>query len=367
MYKKYMYKTFKFILIFFLIISMLYSWIVFFDIPGIKDLRNIWIETAMTTADHQWLATKIFPEYLIKKVMKDKINIDDISITDIDNTQSIYYKKPSLLLSTNPPEILNNKKFEDFRPKDILNQKNLKEYDEFGNKIIVNDIEQGIVIIEVKDLEYTGYLTLIDDPSRVFVGVTQKKERGQTTLEYFDEYDIVVAMNANGFGDAGGVGKGNVLLGCTRSEGKDICNGNKDFYITAGFNDKDQLVIGRMKDWDKYNLRDAVQYEPILILNGEKVIDGSGGWGLQPRTIVAQRKDGVVMFLAIDGRKPGYSLGATMGTCADILLQYGAENATAMDGGSSTTLAYNKKLVNKPSTPMTTGRYLPNALMVRKK
>ena len=28
---------------------------------------------------------------------------------------------------------------------------------------------------------------------------------------------------------------------------------------------------------------------------------------------------------------------------------------------------YNGKIINKPSTPMVTGRYLPNALLVKKK
>lgn len=324
----------------------------------------------MTTADHQWLATSIFPKFVIDKVMNKKINItDQIGITEIGNNEN------TLVLSLDTPSSVFNPNYKlnsysskfSYTEKDILNQKNLKDKDQFGNKVVVNDIEQGLVIIEVKDTEYTGYLMMIDDPSRVFVGTTQKSSRGETLLEYFNEYDIIASMNANGFSDPNGQGHGETIIGCTRSEGKDWCNAPKDYLITGGFTENNELIIGKMSDWDKYKIRDAVQYEPILILNGEKVIDGSGGWGLQPRTILAQRKDGVVMFLAIDGRKPGYSIGATMGTCADILLKYGAYNALAMDGGSSTTMAYNGKLVNVPSTPMVTGRYLPNALMVRKK
>ena len=46
---------------------------------------------------------------------------------------------------------------------------------------------------------------------------------------------------------------------------------------------------------------------------------------------------------------------------------FGAVTAGACDGGSSSVLAYNGEIINKPSTPMTTGRYLPNAFLVKKK
>ena len=54
--------------------------------------------------------------------------------------------------------------------------------------------------------------------------------------------------------------------------------------------------------------------------------------------------------------------------CADILEEYGAYNAGACDGGSSSVLAYNGEVINKPSTSMaSTGRCLPNAWVVSKK
>ena len=102
-------------------------------------------------------------------------------------------------------------------------------------------------------------------------------------------------------------------------------------------------------------------------MNGEIYTEGSAGWGIQPRTIIAQREDGVVMFLVVDGRKPGYSIGITIGEAAEILLKYGAVTAAACDGGSSSVMAYDNAIVNIPSTPMTTGRYLPNALLVSKR
>jgi exopolysaccharide biosynthesis protein len=52
--------------------------------------------------------------------------------------------------------------------------------------------------------------------------------------------------------------------------------------------------------------------------------------------------------LVIDGRRAG-SLGATLRDVQEIFLKYNAENAVNLDGGSSTTMYYNGKVINKPS------------------
>ena len=54
------------------------------------------------------------------------------------------------------------------------------------------------------------------------------------------------------------------------------------------------------------------------------------------------------MFLVIDGRQI-HSLGATLRDVQDVLLKYGAYTAANLDGGSSTTMYYNGKVINRPS------------------
>lgn len=95
-------------------------------------------------------------------------------------------------------------------------------------------------------------------------------------------------------------------------------------------------------------IRDAVEFGPFLIINGEasKVL-GNGGWGIAPRTAIGQRQDGIVLFLVINGRIPT-SIGADMNDLIEIMQKYGAYNAANMDGGSSTELVINNKIINKP-------------------
>ncbi len=78
------------------------------------------------------------------------------------------------------------------------------------------------------------------------------------------------------------------------------------------------------------------------------------------RSIMAQKEDGTIMFLVIDGRQT-HSIGTMLKECQDILYEKGAINAMAMDGGSSATLYLGGRVINSPSTYSHEDRYLPNA------
>ncbi len=329
----------------FFIIVVGYSTVAFGRIPFIRDLRDLWIETAMWTDQHKWLATSFFPDWLIKDVMTGYSDVKDMGVTEIKKENESPFGDvidPSTLVVGEP--------------------------DSKGNKVYANNIEEGIVILEVKSDNYTGKLIIVDDPSRVFLGVTDYKgSRGEFICDFLEKENAIVGTNASGFVDPGGVGVAAQLTGQCVSNGE-YWGTNDSRYTLIGFDDNDRLVIGGTDDWESYNIRDGMQYRPTLILNGEKVVEDSAGWGLQPRTTIGQCENGVVLMLVMDGRKPGYSLGATMEDCADILLSYGAVNAAACDGGSSSVVGYDGEVINIPSARnMPTGRYLPNAWLVRRK
>ncbi len=318
-----------------------YVTVVYGNIPFVVKWRNIWIETAMTTDQHKWLATAFFPDRLVDEVMAAQVDIKDIGVTDIYGNQSA----------------------------DVLGQEYLVEgeKDKFGNEVFANNVEEGVVILKVENTNFVGKLVLVDDPSRVFLGVTDYKgSRGEFICDYLEKENAVVGVNASGFIDTGGTSLGGLISGQCVSQGE-YWGTYKSKYTLLGFDTDNRLVVGGMENWEDYNIRDGIQFRPTLILNGQKVVSDSAGWGLQPRTVVGQSANGVVMLLVIDGRQFGYSLGATMEDCADILLQYGAVTAGACDGGSSSVIAYNGEIINEPSTDMPTGRYLPNAWVVERK
>ena len=114
---------------------------------------------------------------------------------------------------------------------------------------------------------------------------------------------------------------------------------------------------------DGLNLRCAISFGPALIINGQPRIYGAYGWGVQPRTCIAQKQDGTVLFLVIDGRQTD-SYGATLKQAQDILLNYGAYNAFNLDGGASSTMVFDGNVVNKPSD-IAGERYVPTAFIVK--
>ena len=68
-----------------------------------------------------------------------------------------------------------------------------------------------------------------------------------------------------------------------------------------------------------------------------------------PRSAVGQLADGRIIMVAVDGRQPGYSVGMTNFELAQTLVRLGAVTAMALDGGGSTTMAFDGTLLNRPS------------------
>ena len=345
----------------------LYLTAVFSTIPFIEKWRTIWIETAMTTADHQWLATAFIPGSVIDKVMAHKNDAPDViggseHLNNADETTSADTEKP---LPDEPDE----PSPEEPDGSDILGQNKLVVggNDYAGYKVLVNDTDEGIVISEIHENGYRGKIMLIDDPSRVFLGTTDKKDtEGLRIKAMMSLYGAVAGINASGFADPNDQGTGSDIVGM--SYDGEFWGEYVDFYDSILITTENRLVVGRVLDWEKYNIRAGIQFGPVLIADGEAMVSGSGGYGIQPRTAIGQREDGVIVFLVIDGRQIGWSLGCTVEDLVNILQKYSVINAACCDGGSSSVLAYKGEVITKNSSLNPDyGRRLPNAFLVAPK
>ena len=68
-----------------------------------------------------------------------------------------------------------------------------------------------------------------------------------------------------------------------------------------------------------------------------------------PRTVIGRLGDGRVLIATVDGRQPGVSVGMSLPELADLSLEFGAIEAINLDGGGSTTMVVQGKVVNVPS------------------
>lgn len=283
--------------------------------------REFAITSAMTTLNHKYLATLVYPQSVIDKVMSKNTVVELGSTTDTD-------------------KVTTNKKGE-------------------------NEIK----LTEISKDGYNAWALEISDPSSVILGVSRYfGVKGQKMPYLLENYrNAVAGINAGGFGDRNGFGNGGVPIGLVISEGNVLHMPNKPTYDIIGFNEENVLIAGQFKksEIEGLKLRDAVEFTPFLIINGEAAeIKGNGGWGLAPRTAIGQRTDGTVVFVVVDGRS-AKSMGVTMKTLRDIMVDLDCYTAANLDGGSSTVLSYKDEIVNDPSGSDKDGmRFIPNGFIV---
>ena len=218
---------------------------------------------------------------------------------------------------------------------------------------------------------FKGFLLEIPDPKRVTVATAANmSEKGETVSGIATRTGAVAAINAGGFYDANGTGTGRSPYGFILHDGKFLLGGNladSEVNEFVGFNEDGNLIAGNYSKGElvRMGVREGITFGPALIVNGKKMITGGdGGWGVGPRTAIGQRKDGTGLFLVIDGRQPGYSVGATLRDIQNILFEEGAVIAANLDGGSSSTLFFNGKVINKPAD-LLGERMIPTAFIVQ--
>ncbi len=358
-------------------LGLIYITFVFVNIPFVRTLRDLYIETAMTTGDHQWLATAFIPGGIIDEVMEKRVQNPDIigglvTETEVGESEPAVETEPNETTPavTAPSETKKPVDDEPVVTADNIFQLSLEagDLDYAGNVIKTYDREQGLVISHIDNGSYKGYVMLVDDPSRVYLAPTlYKNKEGMRIRSMLDAYDAIAGINASGFHDPNDSGHGGDVIGLSCSSGE-YWGTYLNYYGSVVFTEDDRLVVGNLSIWREHNIRDGIQFGPVLVANGKAQVEGSAGWGIQPRTAIGQREDGVVIMLVIDGRDLTWSLGCTVGDLAGIMLDYGAVNASCCDGGSSTVLAYDGVVINKNSSLNPDyGRRLPNAFLVKKK
>lgn len=83
-----------------------------------------------------------------------------------------------------------------------------------------------------------------------------------------------------------------------------------------------------------------------------------------PRTLAGITAEGKLLFVAVDGRRPGVSVGTSFRESAAIMRALGAVEALNLDGGGSTAITLGARLVNHPSDA-TGERPLGDAIVIR--
>lgn len=208
---------------------------------------------------------------------------------------------------------------------------------------------------------YTGYVLEIKNPLGVKVAMTKYVGKiGQKTSEMAEEHNAIAAINGGAFVDESS--DGTIYAGTGAEPGGFVISNGKIIYPknnikknnvenVIAFTKGGQLIVGdhTLVELQKLNVQEAMCFRrPNIIINGKPQVKDKMADGLNPRTAVGQKEDGTVIFLVIDGRKIT-SPGASVYDVQQIMLDRGAINAGALDGGYSSTMYYKGEVINSPN------------------
>ncbi len=232
--------------------------------------------------------------------------------------------------------------------------------------IQISEDVQTLVVEDIVKNSFKGKMMIISDPSRVFVGPSNRAYSseipGKQVVEIIENYGGVGGTNAGGFSDPSGLGNGGLPEGIVISQGELLWGNLNTFYEVIGIDKENKLIFGTMTAQDALdkNIRDAVSFGPVLISNGEVMEVANSG--LNPRTAIGQRADGAILLLVCDGRQPN-SIGASLSDIVEVMIEYEAVNAANLDGGSSTVMYQEGELINVCAS-LYGPRDMPTAIVV---
>ena len=328
-------KKLKIFLIFIFIFGTIFIYILLFLLYGSSfSFRDWLINTAFSTMSHKYIATFFYDDKVIQNSL-DKNSITAFTFdSNLEEIKLVDYSK------------LDNIEYENEYEKQILDK---------------SEENNDYKIIKINGEKYDGYLAVIYEPARIDIAITKYLGKdGQYLSTISEQNNAYVAITGGGFVDPSGHGTGGEPLGITIDDGKLI---HETFYNKEvlrggliGLTSDNKLYLGDISSRQAIamGIRDSVSFGPYLIVNGVGAdISGIAG-GRSPRTAIGQRKDGIFLFLVLDGDRT-LGNGATYQDTLDIMKKYGAYNASSLDGGTSTGMTVKHELINNPITQ--SGKY----------
>ena len=297
-------------------------------------VRDMLVLSAKQASATKWLPSLFLDEDTVQAILD---NSKKVNVTEIDP--------------------------EDFKPKPPQGENgkpvNPEEYDEWA------DYPDGVRLEYIQGSTYRAYLTVVKDPSRVFVGVCNNLGTaafGQRIFDIAKKYNALAVINGGEFPDTG-TSPGNMPIGITYSQGKCVWDDHTHrTFIGIDKNNKLIVTEGMTRaEADALSIRDGVCFQNgnVLITNENGKVQlhySDGNLGAAQRTAIGQRADGTMLLLVTDGRSAA-SIGASKNDIIDFMVSQGAVVAGMLDGGTSSLMYYDNYIQRYNIDPTTLDEY----------
>lgn len=363
-------------------LTALYCTFAFADIPFVADLRQTYVQTAMGTLRHQWLATALLPSSVVDEIMaqqtqarSDQAGIrsgwektDDntlAAVTDKSGFLALFHElNPQSLdqwLNSHPDALAHGWSQLTIPPGEADGLLTV-----YGESILAVDVPNRILLVQVETPRSKGVLAVAKDPAGLSVcPSSQLGSAGETVGQIAAQNGGILAITGSAFHDANEAGNGGILAGYAMCGGQEygtahLPAGNKRIELR----ENDLLYLTDSTDPVSPDCTDAVEFRPALIVDGEILVEQ--GWaGLQPRVCLGQTDRYEILMLVLEGRILSEGiLGASVLECAQLLKRHGCMQAINLDGGNSAVLWYNGAYMTRCSdADYPEGRPVPTAVV----
>ena len=181
-------------------------------------------------------------------------------------------------------------------------------------------------------------------------GNTYARNLTETTSVQAANAGAILAINGDYYGaqERGYVLRNGVLYRASAQSGTDalVIGADGNFrIITEGETSADTLV--REGAWQ------VLTFGPALVKDGQVTVSSSDEVGRamtsNPRTAIGQISEGHYLLVVSDGRTKE-STGLSLRQLAELLQSLGAQIAYNLDGGGSSTMVFQGRVVNNPTT-----------------
>lgn len=364
------------------------------ELPVVAKFRKSCIDFSMETMRFQWVAKTFLPKNVMDKWQADRDAAREAQIgqnsteppTEVTETEEM--TEPETTVSQEELEKeqfyktfweLDRDSAEDYfrQYPDVLkngyaciniNEAGLNDegttiYTTMGEQVLAIDAANEILLVRVWCGNSRGVLAIAKDPSLLHLYPSTGLAGGgygQHAGDIARNNNGLLAMTGSGFIDDEGRGTGGQIAGFCRCDGQSYGKHMKWGIKRIELKENNWLYINDAPVDCGDDVTDAVEFEPALVVNGQKlpINDYTAN---NPRACLGQSTTGEILMIVVEGRFID-SPGCSAERCADKLMDHNCMTAMNLDGGTSAIMWYDGEYVTRCSNTKTPdGRYLPNA------
>ncbi|MGN7358249.1 phosphodiester glycosidase family protein [Paenibacillus sp. SAF-054] len=265
--------------------------------------------------------------------------------------QSALYKQTTTAMNS----IVTNAKTQAMRPEIIYNRRITAKLGAPFERVESDRIR--IELYRVNPGVYQGYAMKVKlkDPAAMQMSLGRDQMGGsETTMQAVKRHGAVAGINAGGFADNGGK---RYPLSTTVMNGKYLTGFESSFkdLFFVGLDPSGKLIGGKFSSQtqlDSLKPKFGATFVPVLLKNGQPM-PIPDKWQISPkrapRTVIGNYKDDQLLVIVVDGYNENGSSGATLQELQSKMYGLGVQDAYNLDGGGSSSLIVNGRVVNHPS------------------